>query len=222
MTFTDILRSLLRRWYVMLSALACIAVAILMVARVDGVYSVRVNLVFLPPPIATSDANTLRWSSESLVNFAAVVERSYNGNTPQPRFASLDAPIYGSGQTSALKVFLPNVGGQWSSSFTDATLIVEAVDPDLKTVERRLDTAVAELQELALELQRAEGVDENQLISVLISDETSGVRFVQGSTARAAASIVVLGLGIGGVAAVLVDRVLMRRREREAGGLEPA
>ncbi|HEU4807386.1 MAG TPA: hypothetical protein VFT01_03930 [Homoserinimonas sp.] len=222
MTFTEILRSLLRRWYVMVGALVCIAVAILMVARVDGVYSVRVNLVFLPPPIATSDENTLRWSSESLVNFAAVIERSYNGNTPQPQFASIDAPIYGSGQTSGVKVFLPNTGGQWTSDFRDATLVVEAVDPNRDAVAKRLDAVIAELQALAAERQRTAGVDADHLISVLVSDEASGVRFVQGSTVRAAGSIVILGLAIGGVVAVLVDRALIRRRARGSRQPEPA
>lgn len=219
MTFTEILRSMLRRWYVMVVALACVAGAILLIARVDGVYSVRVNLVFLPPPAVTSDENTLRWSSESLIHFAAVVERSYNGNAPHPQFASVDAPIYGSGQTSGVKVFLPNTGGQWTSDFRDATLVVEAVDPDQERVTERLDSTVAEVQALAAELQRAEGVDDDQLISVLISDETSGVRFVQGSTVRAAGGIAILGMGTGGVAAVLLDRALIRRA---AGPSRPA
>jgi hypothetical protein len=215
-TFMEILRSLLRRWYVMLVALACIAAAVFMVSRIDGVYSTRVNLVFLAPAGATSDANTLHFSSESLVNFAAVIEREYNGNTPQPRFSAVDAPIYGNGETSGVKVFLPNAGGQWTSDFRDATLVVEVVDPNRQNVAKRLNAAVEKVQALALDRQRAAGAAPDQRISVLIADETSGVRFVQGSTVRAAGAIAVLGLGLGGVAAVLLDRALGRRSAHRA------
>ena len=216
MTFREILRSLIRRWYVMLVALACVAIAVPMVSRVEGVYATRVNLVFLPPSSETSDANTLHFSSESLIDFAAVIERAYNGNAQQPRYSSIDAPIYGDGETSGVKVFLPNAGGQWSSDFRDATLVVEVVDPNRETVTKRLDATIAKVQELARGWQLDAGVNPDQRISVLVSDDTSGVRFVQGSTVRAAGAIVLLGLVAGGVAAVLLDRALSRRSRTRA------
>jgi hypothetical protein len=213
-TFIEILRSLIRRWYVILVALLCVAAAILAVSRTDGVYSMRVNMVFLPPATVTSDTNTLHFSSESLINFAAVVEREYNGNTPQPRFSAVDAPLYGSGETSGVKVFLPNTGGQWSNDFQDAALVVEVVDPNRQTVLTRLHAVVAKVQALALERQSTAGADPEHRISVLVSDPTTGMEFVKGDTVRAAGTIAVLGLGIGMVAAVLLDRALLRRRKR--------
>jgi hypothetical protein len=210
-TFRDILRSLLRRWYVLAVALVCIAVAILALTRVDGVYAVRVKLVLLPPTIETADENILRGNSESLVHFAALIERSYNGNAEQPQFASVDAPMYASGRTSGVKVFLPNAGGQWSADFREAKLVVEAVDPSAEQVEKRLNATVAEIRELALQLQRAQGVDDAHLVSVLVSEETTGIQFVQGSKVRAAGGILILGLAIGVVATVLLDRAITRK-----------
>lgn len=214
MTVMQVLRALVRRWYVMVAALACIAAAVYAVGQTEGVYSVRVNLVFLPPTIETADANTLRWSSESLINFAALVEREYTGNDPQPRFSSVDAPIYGSGDRSGVKVFLPNTGGQWSSDFRDAVLVVEAVDPSRDGVTELLDTAIADLQGLATSRQDAAGVNPDRRINVLVSDATSGIRYVQGSTVRAAGAITILGLGLGSAAAVLIDRAASRRASR--------
>lgn len=217
MTVVDLLRAIGRRWYVIIAALALGAVAAGVFADAAGVYQVRLRLVLLPPASATVDANTLRDPGESLVHFAALVEREFRGNSSRARFSSIDAPLFGAGPRSAVSVTLPNAGGQWSTDFRDAVLYVEAVDPSLEQARERMDEAVQQVRQIVQERQDAEGVAEPNRISVLVSDETSGARYAHGSTMRATGAVLLLAAGAGIAGAVLLDRAMQRRRGRLGG-----
>lgn len=212
MTLAQIMETIARRWYVFAAVLLCAVFFVLAAARVDGVYSVRVSLVFLPPTMATEDTNTLRWSSESLVDYAGVIEREYNGNDAHAPFASTDATLAGGGIRAGTRVFLPNAGGQWSNSFRDPVLVVESVHPEREEAVANLDRVVAEVRAIAEARQLDAGADRESLITLLVSDPAAGVRYWSGSTIRAAAAIMLLGVGVGAAATVVVDRMLSRSR----------
>ncbi|MDI2097612.1 hypothetical protein [Ruicaihuangia caeni] len=210
MTLAGLLRSLGRRWYVLAAALIAAGLIAAISVQVEGVYQARLKLVFLPPAAATADENTLRDPEQTLINFAALVEREYTGNHQPPDFASVDAPLYGTGARTGVRVTLPNAGGQWSSSFRDAALMVESIDPSRELAVERLNEAVTEVQRIAEQRQLDAGVAEDRRIQVVVSDETSGIRYAKGSSIRAVGAIMVLGVAAGCVGAVLLDRRLRR------------
>lgn len=211
MSLIRLLRAIVRRWYIPAAALLAAAFLVQSIASADGVFQARLRLVFLPPAAVAADANALRESTPSLTHFAALVQREYTGNEAVPHFASVDAPLFGSGLRSGVMVQLPNAGGQWSSDFRDAALVVESIDPSRAVAVERLHEAVAEVQRIAEQRQSDAGVTADMRIDVLISDQTSGVRYAQGSTLRATVAIALLAAAIGCSGAVLLDRVLLRR-----------
>ncbi len=211
MPLTRLLRAIVRRWYVPAAAMLVAVVLIQSIAGSDGVFQARLRLVFLPPAAVAADANALRESTPSLTHFAALVQREFTGNAEVPHFASVDAPLVGSGLRSGVMVQLPNAGGQWSSDFRDAALVVESIDPSREVAVERLHDTVADLQRIAERRQADAGVDADMRIEVLISDQTSGVRYAKGSTVRAAGAIGLLAAAMGCSGAVLLDRALARR-----------
>ena len=210
------LRILARRWYILVVALLCSIAAISWTGSARGVYDARLALVFLPPTSATIDNNTLGSNStaKSLIEFAGIVEREYHGNAPRTRFSSPDATLYGAGIHSGTQVFQPNSGGQWSSRFNEATLIVEAVESNREDAVAAAHTVIGEIQSIAARRQAAAGVAPQNSISLIISDETSRVHYVDGDARRAAAALLALGLGGGVGAAIAVDRWIVNRRVR--------
>lgn len=216
MTLSDLLDVIRRRWYVLAAALLCTVVVALGLARTDGVYSVRVTLVFLPPAVTSSSDNTLSSSSETLVHFAGVVEREYNGNDADSSFVSSEATLAGSGVRSGTRVFLPNAGGQWTYSFPHPVLVVESVNPQRDGAVEALERAVDELIAIAEDRQIAAGASADTRISVLVSDATARVQYLDGSSIRAASAIGFLGLLLGGATAVLTDRLVARRKTAHA------
>lgn len=216
MTLSDLLDVVRRRWYVLVAALVCALILALALARTDGVYSVRVTLVFLPPAVTSSSDNTLSSSSETLVDFAGVVEREYNGNSSPASFLSSKATLAGSGVRSGTRVFLPNAGGQWTNSFPHPVLVVESVSPQREVAVEALERTVDEVVAVAEDRQIAAGASAESQISVLVSDASARVQYWEGSSIRAAGATGFLGLLLGGVAAVLTDRLLARRKAAQA------
>ena len=210
------LRILARRWYILVVALLCSIAAISSTASARGVYDARLALVFLPPTSATIDNNTLGSNStaESLVEFAGIVEREYHGNAPRTRFSSTDATLYGAGIRSGTQVFQPNSGGQWTKNFNEATLIVESVESTRAGAVATVNKVIAEIQSIAARRQADAGVAPQNQISVIVSDETSRVFYIDGDARRAAAALLALGLGGGVGAAIAVDRWVVKRRAR--------
>lgn len=222
MTFRQVLRAVARRWYVLVVAMICAGLVLAGVARNEGVYFARYDLVFLPPASATDDQNTLGSIPDSMVEFAGIVERQYNGNTATRLFASDDATLYGAGVTRGTQVFLPKSGGQWTGTHKDPMLIVEAVDSSEARVLDSIERVIDDVQEIAQQRQDAANVDPENYISMLVSDRTSRVAFVTGSKNRGIAGIVALGLGVGVAGAAILDQLLARRRRHHPPVVVPA
>lgn len=196
-----------------MAALSCTAAALFLVSGVEGVYETRVSLVFLPPTSATPDDNSLGTSPDSLVAFAGIVDREYRGNDPVPRFSSVDASMSGVGVRSGTRVFQPNAGGQWTTKFVEPALIVESVGPSEEETVKALNGVVADIESIVESRQRKAGVTESNLITMLVSEESTGVDYVEGDATRASIALLAMGIGGGTAAAVLVDRRLSRRQK---------
>lgn len=205
----------MRRWYVLAVFAIFTAGAMGISALAGGVYWTRVDVVFLAPPTVT-DPNALRATSKSLIDFAAIVERKYTGNTQVPRFSTEEATLYGSGVRVGQKVTLLNSGGQWNDSFTRPMLRVEVVDGSEALVKAAVTDIVAQLDEIARAEQASAQVPPAAFITTLMSPETAVVSTADGSRLRAAAAIALLGAFLGGTVTVLIDRSLNKREEQRS------
>jgi hypothetical protein len=205
MTRFELLRVLARRWYLLLAVAVLTGFGALLVQNTTPVYSTEVNVMFLPPDGVLMD------QSESLIYFAAVVERQFNGGHPALKLSSNVATLYGAGVRNGYTVSLYDTGGQWQTNFNRPVLQVEVVDSGQAAVQSQLDAILARIDTIAVDTQKAAGVKPSLMIRGNVSPAPPVIVEVRGSKWRAAAGIACLGLGIGVGACYYLDRVLMRR-----------
>lgn len=205
-------RSWVRRWYIAAGFAIVTLGAVIVSLQVEGVYSTKVDVVFLAPTALLG--NSLSETSDSLINFAAIVEREYNGNVSQARFSNPDATLYGAGVRDGHAVTLLDSGGQWKDSFTRPVLTAEVVGASESDVRATLQEVLDDINLVAAAQQDRASVDPAERITTLASPQVAVVTYADGSRTRAVAAIVLLGLGIGGVATALFDRLLSRGTPR--------
>jgi hypothetical protein len=210
MTLNQFLRIGLRRWYIVLFCAVLTAIAVFLVSRPTPVYWTRVSVIFLAPT-SLDNPNSLGATTDSLISFAALVDREYNGNIQSPRFSSQEATLYGAGARSEARVALLNSGGQWNDSFTRPELTVEVVDESERAVRSTLTDITERIDGIVTEQQDAAGVPDADRITTLTSPQFAVVSSAQGNRLRAAASVLFLGVGVCAVATVVVDRRLLGR-----------
>lgn len=208
MTAVQLLRILGRRWYVLLLVAVITGVAILLIHRVPGVYWTQVDVVFLPP----KTANALEDQNTSIVQFVAVIEREINGAGSATHAASSSGTLYGEGFRSGWQISLPNNGGQWQNNFNRPALSIEVVDSSpekVAEVAASLSTRVARL----VQRQQSEiGIAPGNHVTTIDSPSIPVVTYVQGSDARASIALAALGAVVGVLAAAVLDRILLERR----------
>lgn len=209
MTLNQFLRIGLRRWYIVVFCAVLTVVGVFVATRPNPVYWTRVSVVFLAPT-SLDNPNSLGATTESLISFAAIVDREYNGNVQTPRFSSLEATLYGAGARSAARVELLNTGGQWNNAFTRPELTVEVVDDSEQAVRSTLAEITSRIDGIVAQQQDAAGVPDADRISTLTSPQSAVVSSAQGNRLRAAGSVLLLGVGGCVVATVLIDRRLLR------------
>jgi hypothetical protein len=210
----QLMRALARRWYVLVVIALVTVAAALTIPRAEGVYWSRVSIVFLPPTTPVNE-NALSPTPETLVDFAAIIERQYTGAPITDRLgAAIPSALYGSGVRVGTKVELVNAGGQWSSSFADPVITVDVVDESASGVLSKVMAAVERVEELSAQIQADAAVPPASTITTLASPEQPVVNFTRGDRLRATGGI----LGFGALAAVLLalaaDRVLGEGSER--------
>lgn len=217
MTRSQLIAILFRRWYVLVAVLMCTVIAIILAGRAQSVYYTEVDVVFLPPADAVS-SNALEGRQESLIHFAAIMERDYNGGEVAPRLSSSTATLYGAGVRQGQSVLLPNVGGQWQISFDRPVLAVEVVDSSQERVLAKLRDVLQRLDSLVVEQQQKSGVAAARYIKTELAPKAAVVQKISGSPIRATIGLLILGLCLSISAAVLVDqRQLSTKRRGPAG-----
>ncbi|MHC5797835.1 hypothetical protein ACVXZ4_16940 [Lacisediminihabitans sp. FW035] len=215
MTLNGFLRSLGRRWYVLAVFAALTALGGFLAVKASGVYWTRVTVVLLAPA-SLDNQNTLRSPTESLIDFAAVLERQVNGNHAQPRFSFSSATLYGAGVRDGYKVSLQNDGGQWSDSFTQPVLDVEVVSPTKGGAETRLREVIDRIDTLVQSRQVDASVPSNQMITTLQSPSPASVSHIGGSRVRALGAVALVGAISGIAVTLLFDRRMLARAARRS------
>lgn len=212
---------LARRWYLVLIAIICMAPVLYAAHIATGVFYVTADVLFLPPPAAVG-GNTLRADPGRTVYYAAVVERRFNGESPESVPRPTDAPLYGTGIRNGFAVYLPNAGGQWQSNFNKPVIRVEIVGEDSAVVQLEMDRIVHRIQELAVEPQHTMGVKPEAFITTEISPEKPIIAHVGIRNSRAEVALLLLTVGLAVGVAHVGDRIsAFAKRQKGISGTEP-
>ena len=207
MTAARLIHVIFRRWYIVLAVLIITGLATVAAGRVEGVYSTQLDIVF----VASGKSNSLQISADSLVQFAAVIERRFNGNSEAAALAG-ETTLYGQGVRSGWSVTLPNTGGQWQTNFNRPALSIEVVDSTPERVRAVANNLSARIRGLTLSEQVEQGVSAVNRVTTLESPATPAVTYIEGRLSRAKVGIIALGVGFALLAAVMIDRLLTRTR----------
>jgi hypothetical protein len=214
-SITGVVSALVRRWYLLAIFAFVTAVTAVVVPRAEGVYWTQVSVVFLAP-VTPLNPNALTPTPAALVNFAAAIERGYNGSEVHEQFAAPSATLFGAGVREGAKVALVNAGGQWTRSYSDPVLVVDVVDSSEMEVRAEVRRIVADIERLAQKSQSAAGVPSGSEITTLQSPAEAPVGYTEGNRPRAMAGILALGALVGTAATLLIDTAVAVLRRRAA------
>ncbi|WP_213816485.1 hypothetical protein [Glaciihabitans sp. dw_435] len=223
MTVRGVLRLLLRRWYVVLVCAAVTAFSIGSVSKIQGVYTTQVQVVFLSP----LSVNTLEDFTDGIVQFAALVERKFNGNRGSAPITLQSSSLYGEGVREGYRVTLVDSGGQWGTNFNRQMLSVEVVGSSPEQVSATVTDVTDRISRIAADEQSAQHVATADRIETITSPEAPVIGYVGGNLPRAALAILALGGASAVVASAGVDSAAVQvgrwrsRRRKGAGAAAP-
>lgn len=226
MPILELVRIALRRWYVIgIGAVCAVALAVLL-GRAPGVYWAQSDVLFLANPAVTG-GNPLENQTDSVINFASVVQESIGHGTAQVKLSSPSATLHGAGVRQGYVARLADSGGQWESSFNRAVIKVEVVDSSPQKVRAVLGKVLTNISQETAALQTGSGISQRSLITVETGAKDVSVGYMGstgGSRLRGLAAVGLVGFGVTCAAAALLDRALDRRRRAEvtpAAGVVP-
>ena len=217
MTLREFLGLLLRRWYIVVAALAIAAVVTVVFARDGGMFTSKTAVVFtLPDTTALNPGNGN--GDESLIAFAGAVAAQVTPGRPASRFYSrADAPLYGAGLREGVSIALRNDGTQWGTSYGAATIDVEIVGRTQEWVQKQQTDILSSIESVARSEQALAEVSGSQRIAVHVEPLTKAIQQIAPSrSAQIGAAVAMMGaaLLVGGWATLVVDRSATRRRLR--------
>ena len=183
----------------------------LMATQAQGVYYSRADVLFLVPS-ALVGGNSLQADPAQTLSFAAVVEHRLNAERPSAAPRSTSAPLYGTGVRNTHAVYIPNSGGQWQLSFSRPVITVEVVSDSAETAASVLDQLVDRISELAAESQVQKGIRPAARITTELSPGLPYVTHISVRNDRAAASLILLTLGLAGGIPLVVERLTLASR----------
>jgi hypothetical protein len=183
-------------------------------ARVPGVYWSRVQVRFIAP-MSVASPNAFEFLPYSMAMMAGAVRRLVDNSDP-PRTVSPDVTLADEGIRHGYSVSLPHTGGQWTDSYTEPYLNVQAVGATPAEVTTTMQRLIAEIRTGLSALERRTHTDSFNLIRTQVNPPSGvPVYYKRGSPARALLGSLGLGLGVT-AAAVALTRWLVRRRIQHA------
>lgn len=210
MTSLDLLRLLVRRWYVMAFTGVLGLGALAMVwQHPTAVYFTRFDVVLLAPR-HVPDPNEMEDPSFSLAPLAGLLVSDVLEGERLVPMATSDATLVGEGVRDGWSVRLPNTGNQWVPSYTRPNIDVQVVGAD----EDRVIAEAARVRALldgALDRRQEQfGVALGLRTTLMSSPADPVVSRVVGSRSRAAAGVLLLTLVGALLAAAAVDALVGR------------
>ena len=163
-----------------------------------GVFWTRVQVHFVAPKSARYP-NVLTVSSASLISTAAVVAQKVDPYGDTNRMASESVTLADQGIRHGWSVTLPNTGGQWSNTFSEPWLDVEAVGENSSDVLATVKTLVSQVVLTLDSLQQASKVKPENYIVTEVSPVDYPVYLQQGSDKRVYVMALLLGFLVAGL-----------------------
>ena len=174
-------------------------------AKAPGVYWSRVQIWFVAPG-STNNPNALRATSSSLIATAGAVGKMVDSRRLSANFGSGSVTLSDEGQRHGSSVALPNTGSQWVAGYGAPWLDVQAVDSDPATVASTMGRLVDQINSSLFALQQRQNAPAKSLIRTQMSPGAIPIYYRRGSSIRAAAASLVLGL--------ILTHALVRRLRR--------
>lgn len=209
----DVLSALGRRWYVSAAVLILVVAAFFTWHRVGGVWVATPVITFLRPGAQILEPeNGLK--DESIIGFASTVATQINQGHAPESFAADDAPLYGAGLRQGIRVSVPNIGGQWSTSYSDAEIIIQVVGTDRAWVESTERSLLRDVDLYAAAAQKEAGTSSKfQIVTSVMPLSTQLSHVVSGkqTTVEALGALLFAGLLVGCWGSISLDEALRRR-----------
>ena len=213
MTLWDLIRSLARRWPILLVGAMLTMGTAYWAAQNRGVYWTRTEVVFLAPP-SRLYPNSLDTTSGDLIVTAGLVAKLVSGPDKVIKFTSPDAGLIGEGVREGWAIRLPDTGGQWAPNFASQLLIVEVIGPNPAEVERTKNGLVEQIAVTLADYQASHGVAPVNRITSTPAPQATVNYMVTGSRIRAVGMTGVLGVSATLAVLLLLGRRDNRRRRR--------
>jgi len=216
MTSRQLIRLMLKRWYLVLADIGItLAVAAAVMMTNSGVYWTQFSVVVVAP---TSDdsPNQLEDSRYALTPLAGAIVAEFNGVHRPLLTASPEATLFGEGERSGVMVRMPNQGNQWQPAYVTPNIEVQVVDSTPSAVALQAHVIAAELSDLLAKRQDALGVVSTMRASMIYSPTDPPVTYISGSQVRTLGAIVLLGSAFTIVSVYWLDRFLSRGRSTRA------
>lgn len=215
MISASVLRSMLRRWYVLVLGIILAVAVFWIFQRSSAVYQSETTVVFVGPgttPISGVDD----LQTGSLVAFASIVERQMNDGHEVARLASAGATLFGSGERQGYQVAVPNYGGQWQYSFPDPQLVVQVVGPTPQWVQQTQTRLLDRIQRDTDNDQAELGVAKDRWIgaSIVPPETVQYVGATRSMRERGLLALLIVAFCLSACCATMLDRALLRRQAR--------
>lgn len=183
--------------------------------RPHGKFLSTVQVTLTPPPVEAT-----RWVTpnnpiapdqrSSLIELAGITARAVSGlHRPVPAVSG-DVTLLDAGVYRGWSVTQPNNGGQWSYSFSEAGMQVQASGSSPQDVVATIEGVVARIESSVTAREAAAHVSPDNRVSFLVSSTPPSVMFVTGSKKRAMAGMLLLSILLM-AAAMTLDRHLGQR-----------
>jgi hypothetical protein len=189
------------------------------VVHKPGVYYAETHVLFLPPQ-SRINPNTLIIPSGGLTALAGAVSRMVEPDPPSGQVVSPTVTLVDEGIRNGWSVTLPDDGGQFTNSFNQQFLQVQAVGSSSNEVRDRMRSLVASINTDLRKLQVQAHVPLVDRVSTADNPGQLQIYYLEGSRARALAAVLVLGLSATLTAEMLAWR--WRSRSVSSGGARRA
>ncbi|SEO07169.1 hypothetical protein SAMN05216267_1016146 [Actinacidiphila rubida] len=204
----DVVRALVRRWYVLLVALAVTAAGAYHELKPPLVYRSSAVVVLKPPVTGNQPNQFANLQPPLAVVSHAVVE--------QLQSASGAEELRAAGVIGAYRLLPRNSGTSVTPAYLIPSLQVQADQPDPAAADRAVRRIIAVYTRHVGQLQDSQNIDAASRMSVDVLVPPNPVQ-VTGTKSRALAGVALAGLGGGTLCALWTDRWLLRRRVARTG-----
>lgn len=218
MTVHDLMRLVIRRWYIFVLGLACAITGSIALKSEPWTYVANTEFV-MNSPVSSLDFEAPEDTRNTLISFADVVSRKFNAEEFTQPLSSPSATLFGNGLRKGTSVKLLNSGTQWQSSYSGPVISVQVIDSTDAAVQQELDDIAVKIKRITKNVQDELGVANNSQISAE-TDPTRTVISAFGPTKtsriKGVVLLICLSLGISMLIARGLDSWVSRKTCRQS------